>query len=871
MIQFLLLGEISLQSDAGAQLDALLRQPKRLALLAYLVSPSPGTWHRRDSLLALFWPDLDTAHARTSLRNALYVIRQNLGEAVVKTRGDEEVSIDPAMLNTDLTALRTALRERRMEDALGHYRGDLLPGLFPPGSDGFQRWLEGERDRLKLEVAAAGSEWALELERAGRCREAIAAVRRVVEIHPDDETAVRRLMGLHDSVGDRAGALAVFESYRNRLASEFGAEPAPETRALAGRLRAMVPSSPIRSVVLDTHAAAEAAGRESAPEPATRTEPRALPRQHRGRNLQIAVLAAVALALVAVAGARLSRSRLPMVIGSSLALTSDDGLEFQPDISPNGNLVAYAAGDSRRMRIMIRQIGGERTIALSSDSSSVETQPRWSPDASKLLFLSRNGAYVSPALGGSSRLLAAGGVGEDAGVLSAVWSPRGDSVAIVRNDSLLILPLEGAGTRLVAHGNGLHSCAWSPDARWIACVAGNHRSMRPGTHGFGNLAPSGIELYPASGGVPVVLADQATESQSPVWSPEGGFLYVVSKVDGRRRDVYAIPVRHDGHPGGPAVRVTTGLNVQSISLSGDGKKLAYSVYTAKANLWTVPISAGPPLTMAAAVQVTSGSQVIEIVRVSPDGKWLVFDSNLAGNSDLYRLPLDGGVPERLTDNPAGEFCGEISPDGRELVFHSFRSGSRDIFVQDLKSGAVAQVTNSPGQEATPRWSPDGSAIVAWQQQNVPDGGIFVLRRGSGTEWRRTWFWHGEVRVPVWSPDGRTIAFIGPVAGTVEAIPSDSGATRTLYSPRQEDPPAEGVEWSADGETLYFKGRDPSGRSGIWAVPVRGGRPRLLIRFDDPSRPSDRSNRPDFASDGRRFFFTIDDRQSDVWVANVSNR
>src|ERR1051325_683875 len=138
MIRFDLLGQVSLTRAKGVQVGDLLRQPKRLALLAYLVTPAPGSWHRRDTLLALFWPDLDTPRARTSLRNALYVLRQTLGDGVLVTRGDEEVSVDPAALTTDVAELRAALHEGRGGDALQQYRGELLPGLYPPDSDGFQ-------------------------------------------------------------------------------------------------------------------------------------------------------------------------------------------------------------------------------------------------------------------------------------------------------------------------------------------------------------------------------------------------------------------------------------------------------------------------------------------------------------------------------------------------------------------------------------------------------------------------------------------------------------------------------------------------------------------------------------------------------------
>src|SRR5215212_5154095 len=207
MIELRLLGEIGIFDENGAAADSLLRQPKRVALLAYLAAPVPGTWHRRDMLLALFWPELDTAHARTSLRNGLYVLRQTLGDQILLTRGDEEIATNPDELRTDLAAVWDALREGRTDEALARYGGDLLPGLIPPDSDGFMRWLDTERTRLKVAVSATSMARAAELERQGNVAGALTIARRVAEIQPDDETVVRHVMSLHDAMGDRAGAL----------------------------------------------------------------------------------------------------------------------------------------------------------------------------------------------------------------------------------------------------------------------------------------------------------------------------------------------------------------------------------------------------------------------------------------------------------------------------------------------------------------------------------------------------------------------------------------------------------------------------------------------------------------------------------------
>jgi hypothetical protein len=58
-----------------------------------------------------------------------------------------------------------------------------------------------------------------------------------------------------------------------------------------------------------------------------------------------------------------------------------------------------------------------------------------------------------------------------------------------------------------------------------------------------------------------------------------------------------------------------------------------------------------------------------------------------------------------------------------------------------------------------------------------------------------------------------------------------------------------------------------GETTIWTVRAGGGPSRLLVRFDDPNRPWHRYG---FAARGGRFYFTIGDRQSDIWAAEVNH-
>src|SRR3954466_15306590 len=109
MIQFLTLGVLDLRAPEGREFRAVLQQPKRLGLLAYLAVASPRRFHRRDTLLGLFWPELDQDHARAALRRALYFLRAQLGPEVVAGRGDDEVGVPEEALWCDAAELDRAL------------------------------------------------------------------------------------------------------------------------------------------------------------------------------------------------------------------------------------------------------------------------------------------------------------------------------------------------------------------------------------------------------------------------------------------------------------------------------------------------------------------------------------------------------------------------------------------------------------------------------------------------------------------------------------------------------------------------------------------------------------------------------------------
>src|SRR5438270_534562 len=125
MILFRTLGTSELEEELGASARPIAIQAKRLALLAYAALAGRGRHRRRDSIVALFWPDLDEEHARSALRQALTYLRRTLGASTVVTRGEEEIAIDPEAMRCDAVLFDEAVVAGKREDATALYRVDV--------------------------------------------------------------------------------------------------------------------------------------------------------------------------------------------------------------------------------------------------------------------------------------------------------------------------------------------------------------------------------------------------------------------------------------------------------------------------------------------------------------------------------------------------------------------------------------------------------------------------------------------------------------------------------------------------------------------------------------------------------------------------
>ena len=245
MIHLRVIGALSLRGSDGQEIEPVLRRPKYLALLTYLAVASPQGFHRKDTLVALLWPELDQVHARSALRSAVHYLRRKLGAGVIAARGEEELSVDATTLWSDVAEFETALDAGRAHLALDLYRGDFLSGFHVSEAPDFEHWLDQVRDRLRRHAADAASRLAEFEQRQGNLIASLEWMRRAVEVSNYEEEKVRHFIELLADAGDRAGALRIYRDLRRRLAADLDVEPSPATKALVDEIRSLQPPTSV--------------------------------------------------------------------------------------------------------------------------------------------------------------------------------------------------------------------------------------------------------------------------------------------------------------------------------------------------------------------------------------------------------------------------------------------------------------------------------------------------------------------------------------------------------------------------------------------------------------------------------------------------
>lgn len=309
MIRIHVTGPLDLRDAEGRPLGTMPSQPKRSGLLAYLAAATPRGFHRRDTLFAIFWPEHDMQSARNALNTSVSYLRGKLGAGALARRGAGELALVSDHIWCDVWAIDDALREDRLEDALALYRGDLLEGFHLSGVPEFERWLDQERDRLRVALASAAWTLAERAEASEQPADAARWARRAMALAPGNEVSLRRLIECLHRNGDTAGALREYDEFARQLREELDVEPSARTRELVDAIRAQAasPAPPTPRPVAQENAASATASTAGDLAPPPGFEPGAElvrgPSAHsaptlRPRQLVLAALAVLTMLLV---------------------------------------------------------------------------------------------------------------------------------------------------------------------------------------------------------------------------------------------------------------------------------------------------------------------------------------------------------------------------------------------------------------------------------------------------------------------------------------------------------------------------------------------------------------------------------------------
>ena len=240
MIDLRVLGDPQLTRD-GTRV-ALQRKP--LALLSYLALAGPGRFVQRDTLLGVFWPDLDQPGARAALRQALHTLRRTLGDDVILTEGDERVTLDHERVRCDALEFDRAVREGQLRTAVELYQGSVLSGVHLSNCPEFEHWLDGQRGPAQRSFEIAVEQLADTARSKSDHRRAADWLRRLLQVDPLQGRVAALLMEEMEAAGEREEAIRVGERYVSQLQREWDAAPDPRVRDLLARLhRAPAPVS----------------------------------------------------------------------------------------------------------------------------------------------------------------------------------------------------------------------------------------------------------------------------------------------------------------------------------------------------------------------------------------------------------------------------------------------------------------------------------------------------------------------------------------------------------------------------------------------------------------------------------------------------
>ncbi len=223
--------------------------------------------------------------------------------------------------------------------------------------------------------------------------------------------------------------------------------------------------------------------------------------------------------------------------------------------------------------------------------------------------------------------------------------------------------------------------------------------------------------------------------------------------------------------------------------------------------------------------------------ISPDGRWIVYDSFAAGSQsqrDIYILAMDGSRESTLIAGPAEDVFPLWTPDGKAVVFSSNRLGTSDIWVVAVEDGKAAgqpRVIKRGLDRFLPMGITSNGTLYFAQRSGARD--VFTVSTAGGAPERLSSRFAGANAAPVWSHDGERMAYLtregaenfGTEARVITIRSFKSGVERQV-APKLAH--MEQLRWSPDNQWLLVSGSDGKGRSGIFLASASSDAVRPVV-------------------------------------------
>jgi eukaryotic-like serine/threonine-protein kinase len=389
-------------------------------------------------------------------------------------------------------------------------------------------------------------------------------------------------------------------------------------------------------------------------------------------------------------------------------LTTQPGLEEFPSLSPDGKWIVYDGNQAGNADIYLQSVGGHNSINLTKDSPEDDIQPAFSPDGESIAFRSDRaggGIFVMGRTGESVRRVTDSGY-------SPAWSPDGMRLVFATAlphpfnaspSELWAVMLATGEKRRLSNVDGVQP-NWSPHGQrivyWTALEKGTRRGQRD------------IWTVPADGGQPTPLTSDAALDWCPVWSPDGRFVYFSSDRGGSM-NLWRIPLDEDtGRVLGPPEALTTpSPDSRHLSISADGRLVAYASFGETASIQKVSFDSAAATVTGTPDTVVGGSRYLSHVDVAPDGRWLAYYSR-GRQFNIWISRSDGTGERQLTNEQAYDRNPRFSPDGQWIAFMSNRSGKNQSWLVRPDGSGLRQATDAAnGAGSHNPWSPDGSQLI----------------------------------------------------------------------------------------------------------------------------------------------------------------